>query len=127
MAGVAVREILQVVLMLGLGFPEGTGGGDCRHHFAGPQAGSIDIGYGIFSDALLSVVHVEDRRPIAGTYVVALPIASGWIVDLEEEFEQRAIARDRRVESDLDRLRMSPVIVVGGVRNVAAGIPDAPS
>jgi hypothetical protein len=48
-------------------------------------------------------------------------------VHLEEEFEQRAVARDRRVESDLDRLRMSPVIVVGGVRNVAAGIPDAPS
>jgi hypothetical protein len=25
-------------------------------------------------------------------------------VDLKEEFEQRATARDRRVESDLDRL-----------------------
>ena len=78
--------------MLGLSLPEGTGGGDFRHRFAGPQAGSIDIGYGIFSDALLSVVHVEDRRPIAGAYVVALPIASGRIVDLEEEFEQRAIS-----------------------------------
>jgi hypothetical protein len=46
--------MLQVVLMLGLSLPEGTGRGDFRHHFAGPQAGSVDIGDGVFSDALLS-------------------------------------------------------------------------
>jgi exodeoxyribonuclease-3 len=117
--------MLQVILMLRLSLPEGTGGGDFRHHFAGPQAGSVDIGDCVFSDAHLFLVHVEDGRPIAGAQVIALPVASGWIVDLEEEFEQRAIARDRRVESDLDRLRMNTVIVVGGVRNVAAGIANA--
>ena len=111
--------------MLGLSLPEGTGRGDFRHHLARPQAGSVDIGDGVFCDALLFVVHVEDGRPIAGAHVIALPVASGRIVDLEEEFEQRAIARDRRVEGDLNRLGMGPVIVVGGVRNVAAGIADA--
>ena len=79
--------MLQVVLMLGLSLPEGTGGHDFCHDLSWPQAGSIDIGDGVFSDALLFVVHVEDGRPIAGAYVIALPVASGGIVDLEEEFE----------------------------------------
>ena len=124
-ASVAVRETLQIILMLGLSLPEGTGGGYFRHHLARPQARSVDVGDGVFCDALLFVVHVEDGRPITGAYVVALPVARGGIMDLEEEFDQRAIARDRRVESELDRLRVGPVIVVGGVRNVAAGIAGA--
>jgi len=34
---VAVRIVLQIVLMLGFGLPEIAGGGDFRNHLAGPQ------------------------------------------------------------------------------------------
>ena len=37
-AGVAVRVALEVVLVLGLGLPEGDGLADLGHHLAGPQA-----------------------------------------------------------------------------------------
>src|ERR1700678_2315611 len=36
MAGVAVGKLLQIILMLRLGFPEGAGGRHFSHHFAGP-------------------------------------------------------------------------------------------
>jgi hypothetical protein len=120
-AGVAVWEAFEVVLMIRLGFPEGTGGSDFRHYFARPQAGGVDIGNGVVSDAFLFIARVIDGRAIAAAHVIALPVARGRIVDLEEEFEQRPIACDLRVEGDLYRLRMSPVIVVGGIRNIAAG------
>src|SRR3954469_429474 len=36
--GVAVRVVLEIVLMLGLGLPEGHGLADQSHHLARPQA-----------------------------------------------------------------------------------------
>src|SRR5687768_13100571 len=38
MAGVAVRVVLEVVLMLGLGLPERAGLADLGHDLAGPEA-----------------------------------------------------------------------------------------
>src|SRR5215831_13780037 len=42
-AGIAVGVPLQVVLVLGLGFPEGAGGGDLGHDLPRPQAGGVDV------------------------------------------------------------------------------------
>jgi hypothetical protein len=44
-------------------------------------------------------------------------------VDLKKELKQLAIADLARVESDLDRFGVRPVLAVSRVRNVAAGVP----
>src|SRR5262249_30575957 len=59
-AGVAVGVALQVVLVLGFGFPERSGRGDFGDHLAGPQARSVHVGDGVFGDLLLLVAGVED-------------------------------------------------------------------
>ncbi len=46
-------------------------------------------------------------------------------MDLEEELEQVAIRRLVGVEGDLDRLGVGPVVAIGGVGHVAAGVTDA--
>ena len=45
-------------------------------------------------------------------------------MDLEEEFEQLAIADPVGIEEDLDRLGMALMVAIGGVGHVAAGIAD---
>ncbi len=115
----------QVILVLGFGFPEGAGRRDFGHDLAGPQARRIDVGDGVLGDAFLLIAGIEDRRAVAAAEVVALPVARGRIVDLEEELEQLAIVDDGRVERDLDRFRVRAVVAVGGIRDVAAGVADA--
>src|SRR6266436_4767121 len=75
MAGVAVRDSFEVVLMFGLGLPEWTGGGDFGHDLSRPQARRVDIGDRVFGDPLLLAAGVEDRRSIAEAPVIALAIA----------------------------------------------------
>src|ERR1700722_11654588 len=72
--GVAVRIALQVILMLGLGFPERSGRGHLGDNLARPQAGRIDIGNGVFRDPFLLVIGIENRRAVAGSPVIALTV-----------------------------------------------------
>src|SRR6201999_3233696 len=74
-AGVAVGNPFEVILMLGFGLPEISNRDHFRGRLAGPDAGGVDVGDGIFRDALLFVAGVEDRRAVAGPDVVALPVA----------------------------------------------------
>src|ERR1700761_607499 len=90
MAGVAVGDALQIILMLWLRFPEIAGGRDFGHHLAGPQARGVDIGDGVFGDALLFLARVEDGGAIARASVIALTVDRARIVYLEEEFQQGA-------------------------------------
>ena len=46
-------------------------------------------------------------------------------MDLEEELEDLAITDRRRIEHELDRFGVRPVVAVGGIRHVAAGVADA--
>ena len=73
--------------MLRLGLPEIARGSHFRDDLARPQARGVDIGDGVQRDALLLVVDIEDRRPVTGTDVVALPVLGRRIVDLEEELQ----------------------------------------
>src|SRR5436309_244964 len=98
MARVAARVALEVVLVLGLGLPEGTGGRDLGDDLAGPQAGRLDVGDGVLGYRLLPVARVEDRRAVAIPDVVALPVLRGRVVDLEEELEEVTEARLVRIE-----------------------------
>ena len=74
MAGVAVRILLQIILMLRFRLPKIAGRRDLGHDLARPQARGIDIGNGVFGDPSLLVTGVEDRRAIAQTDVVALAV-----------------------------------------------------
>src|SRR5215472_15266694 len=60
-AGVPVGVVLEVILVLGLGFPERPGRGDFGDHLPRPQAGGVDVGDGVLGDLLLLVAEVEDR------------------------------------------------------------------
>jgi hypothetical protein len=62
--GVAVGIAFQIILVLRLGFPEGTGGRQFRHDLARPQTGGLDVRDRIFRDALLLLVGVENGRPV---------------------------------------------------------------
>jgi hypothetical protein len=121
-ACVAVRVSLEVVLMLGLGFPEWS----CRHYlghdFSGPAPRGVDVGDCLLGDATLLLIEVEDRRAIARPEVVALAVHGRRVVDLEEELEQVAIRGQIGIEHDLDRLGMRAVVAVGRIWNVASGV-----
>src|SRR5205807_5042560 len=79
----------------------------------------------IVRGALLILIGVENRGTVAGPDVVALTVSGGRIVNLEEELQQLSIADFLRIENDLDRLGVGPVIAIGRVGHVAAGVADA--
>src|SRR3954447_1413667 len=103
MTGIAIRNALQVVLVLRFGFPEVPGGRHFGDHLARPQAGSLNVGYGVFRDPLLFGMGVENRRAIARAPVVALTIQGGRIVDLKEKLQQLPEADLLGIEIDLNR------------------------
>jgi len=63
-AGIAVRVLLQVVLVLRFGLPERTRRLDLGEGFAGPETGGIDIGDRVDGDTplLVATVVVSGRR-----------------------------------------------------------------
>ena len=124
MAGVAVGVFLQIVLVLGFGFPERARGREFRYHFARPNTGCVDVRNGFFRDAPLLIAGVEDRRPVAGSAIVALAIERRRIVYLEKEFEQLPVADPARIEKNFDGFRMRAVIAVCRVGYVAAGVSN---
>src|SRR5207342_2359608 len=115
----------QVILVLGFGFPEITGRRDFGDRLARPQAGRVDVGDGVQCDALLLGRGVVDRRAVGRTQVIALAVARARVVDLEEEFQQVAIADARGIEHDLDCLGMGAVVAVGGIAHFAAAVTHA--
>ena len=110
--------------MLGLGFPKRGRGLDLRYDLAGPNTGGVHIGNRVERGLTLLVARVVNRRPVAQSTIVPLLIARRRIVNLEEEFEQVAIARQRRVEHDLNCLSMRAVVAVGRIGNVAPGVAN---
>ena len=77
-----------------------------------------------FSRAFVGVV---DTGLVLAAAVVALPVGGAGIVDLEEQRQDVPIARLRRVEDDLDRLRMAWVVAVRRVFVLPTRVPDAGS
>src|ERR1700728_3246395 len=106
MARVAMWVTLQVVLMFGLGFPEGTGCGDLRHHLARPKTRGFDVGDRVDGNPLLILRRVENRRTVTGSPIISLAVQRGGIVDLEKELQQLPVAELLRVKNDLNRLCM---------------------
>src|SRR5471032_3361029 len=127
MAGIAIWQALQVILVLGLCLPEWAGRFHLRDNLGWPQAGSIDILDGVLRYLLLRFAGVENGRAVAGAQVVALAIFRAGVVDLEKEFEDLAIADDGWIEDDFDRFGVRAMIAVSGVGHVAAAVAYARS
>src|SRR4051794_39030826 len=123
-AGVAVRVALEVVLVLGLGLPEGDGLADLGHRLAGPQARGVDVGDRGLGDLALLVARIEDLGPVAGADVVALTVLGRRVVDLEEELEDVSVRDALGVEDDLHRLGVTGMVSVSRVVVVPAGVSD---
>ncbi len=125
MAGVAVGEALEVVLVFGFGLPEVGGGGEFGDDFSGPEVGGVDVGDGFFGDLFLFVGGVEDGGAVGEAAVVALAVEGGGVVDLEEKFEEFAEGGLGGVEGDFDGFGVVAVVFVGGIGDIAAGVADA--
>src|SRR5580700_10568697 len=65
-ARVAIGVFLEIVLMLGLGLPEGARRGDFGYGLTRPKAGRVDVRDRILGDALLLVRRVEDCGAVTG-------------------------------------------------------------
>src|SRR5918993_726560 len=124
-ARVAVRVDLQVVLVLRLGLPEGSRWLHLGDDRARPQARRVDVGDRLLGNPPLLVGGVVDGRPVAPPDVIALAVPGRRVVNLEEELQQVAVARRRRIEDDLDALGMVAMVAVGGVGDVTARVPDS--
>ena len=90
-AGVSVRVVLEIVLVLGLGLPERACGRDLGDDSPWPETGCLNVGDRVLRDQTLFVVQVVDRRAIARADVVPLAVQRRRIVNLEEELEQLAV------------------------------------
>src|SRR6266567_1938732 len=110
--------------MLRLCLLEGAYWHDCSDNFPGPDPRCIDIGNRIQGNPLLILAGVEDRRPVAGTDVIALAVSRRRVMNLKEELQQLPITDLARIENDFDRFGMRPMPAVSRIRNVAAGVPD---
>src|SRR5215204_3573890 len=100
-AGVAVRIQLEMVLMLGLSFPERPGRRHLGDDLPRPKARRFNVGDRVVGYPALFLVEIEDRRPIARPDVVALTVQRCRIVDLEEELQQVSMRDLLGVEDDL--------------------------
>src|ERR1700742_4849104 len=121
-AGVAGWVALQGILVLWFGFPKLTGRVELSDNPARPPPGTLDVGDSVQRDLLLLVIQIKNRRPITGSDVIALPVLGGWVVNLEEEFQQRPVIGLVWVVGDFERLGVAGVIAVGGMCVAAAGV-----
>src|SRR5215467_5527210 len=80
----AVRVALEVVLIFGLGLPEGTGLADLRDNLAGPVARGVDVADRLLGHLALLLARTKDLRAIAGPDETFAKVGP---VDLEEELK----------------------------------------
>jgi hypothetical protein len=110
-------------LVFWFGLPEIPRRDDFCGHLAGPEPRGIHICDRIDRDTFLLVVREKDRRSVAHSDVVALPVERARIMHLEEKFEDFPEACNPRIERDLDRLGVRAMVAVRCVRHVASGVP----
>src|SRR3954453_12293168 len=124
-AVVAVGGALEVVLMFGLGLPEGAGGADRGHHLARPDARGVDVGDRVLGDPALLVARIEDLGAVGRAHVVALTVLGRRVVDLKEELQDVPVGDPLAIEDDLDGLSVAGMIAICRVLVLAAGVADA--
>jgi len=105
---VAVRNLVQVLLVVVLGEVELAGrddlGGDVA--VAGFAQLLAELGGRLLGGRLLLRTVVEDRRTVLGADVVALAHALGRVVRLPEHLDQLGVGDLLRIEHDANRLRV---------------------
>src|SRR5215472_7091055 len=121
-ARITVRIALQIVLVLGLGFPEVPGGPHFRDNLSRPEARRVHVGNSLFRDELLLLARVKDGGTVARPAVIPLAIQGGWIVDLKEILQQLPKTQFLRLKDDLDGFRVTAMVAVSRVRHIAAAV-----
>src|SRR5690242_4184457 len=91
MAGIAMRMLLQIILMLFLRLPEIRGRGYFGYYFSGPFTRGIYFTDQLLSSFLLLFAQVKNCRSIRHTYIITLTILSGRVMDLKEKFQQLTV------------------------------------
>lgn len=124
-ACITVGKTLQVILVLGFRFPEWSGQADFRDYFAGPQSGRIHISNGFHGCDALRSRGVENRGAIRRAPIIALPVSSAWVVNLEKKLQQVSVRQDIGIEHDFYGLGVRAMIAIGGVGHVATRVSDA--
>src|SRR5215472_13564837 len=105
---VPVWVLVQVLLVVVLGEVELASRLDLRADLAVPRLGQPLLvgGGGLLSLRPLLRAVIEDRRPVLGADVIALPHALGGVVRLPEIPEQLGVADLRRIEHHAHGLRV---------------------
>src|ERR1700733_5722987 len=124
MTGIALGIFLEVVLMIVFGDPERTRRRYLCDNRRAVDLRSIELRDQLLRDLFLIVIEIENGRTIGGADIVALAVSRGGIVDLEKELQQLAIRKFLRIKDDLDALGMRPMVAIGGIGDIAAGITD---
>src|SRR6516162_6379473 len=123
---VAVRDLVQVLLVVVLGEVELAGRDDLGRDLTVAVLGELlaVLGRGLLRGLALLLVLVEDRGPVLGTDVVPLAHALRGVMRLPEHLEQLRVGDLARVEDDPHRLRVAghtgAYLFVGRVGRVAA-------
>src|SRR5215475_4033136 len=116
---VAMGVALEVVLVFGLGLPEGTGLADLGRDLGTPKARGV--GDRFLGDLALLVAGVEDFGAVVEADQLFDKVGP---VDLEEEFQDVPVGGPPGIEDDLDRLGVTRMVAGGRVVILAAGVPD---
>src|SRR5580704_12214368 len=124
-AGIAVRNAFEIILMFRLSFPEFSRGPNFGHYLSGPKSRSINVRDRFLRNPFLCFGCVENGGAVARSGVISLAVLRCRIVNLEEEFQQLPITQLLWIENDFDRFGMTLVVAIRCIRNVASGVTDS--
>ncbi len=124
MAGVAVGDLLQVVLVIFLGFPVLVGLGDLSDDGRAPFSPLIKTRDERLGRLFLGGSVVEDRGAVGRAFVVALAVLRRRVVHAEVPAQELLEGKLLRVVDDARDLGVAHVVAVGRVLDRAAGVAD---
>jgi hypothetical protein len=118
----AVRVVLKVVLVFGLGLPEHAGLADPGNDRTWPDVSGVNVGDCDLCNVALVLVRSEDLRAVVRANTILAEVGP---VDLEEELQDRAVGGLFGIEDNLDSLSVARMVVTGRVIILASGVADA--
>ena len=122
MAGVALWEFLQVVLMVIFGSPKGSERFKRGYNRAFPGAFLVHPVDHLSRGLFLGLISVKDGGAVGSSDVIALPVDGCGIVHAEEKIQQVGDVGQLWVESDPESFRVPGMMLVGWVVVLPAGV-----
>src|SRR5215469_2859055 len=121
-ARITVRIALQIVLVLGLGFPKVPGRPHFCDNLSRPEARRVHVGNSLFCDEPLLLARVKDGGPVARPAVIPLAIQGSWIVDLKEILQELPETHFLRIKDDFDGFGVTAMVAVSRVPHIASAV-----